>query len=816
MSETIPSLMHFPLARRYAQGLVDGQFYRIRRSIMNAQPTLLTNLTSTGDTSSITLYPGVKKLAWFEYHAGLWYVTTWQEIGSPVTTDAATGLAIFGQKVINVTRVVTAADFTIADMQAEDWTILDVGCDLKTGACACATAALLAKVPTYPVPEDQGDSPEAPFDLAQGNARIGIAGCDTTLNGDCTCAGTSTTTTNTGTVSDPNLGGGGGGGGALGSGAGGDSSGAGGGGGLGGGGRLLNNLSGGTVSPGGDIGGGNTPPKRPVKQPKPTSSNSVDVTVNGPMDCYDKTQYTALSNGKVTLDPPPHFFGSFTLNAPNDGSLWFFKVKFRGNVISTGQVAGGSNIGFDLGEQSDAQPGDSWPVMVDVHLPGQNPDDKSGSATCSVPGWCDASRSRTPDGTGGRRGISERRGTPARRSTARRADSRRTDDRRRDGSRRRDDSRRRDASRRDTTRRADPPRRPPTDVRRPARRPDPPRRPARRPPPSYGISVEIYSDHPACYQDSEVTDGMVPGVNFTGSFAINAPDGNWSYSVVFDGNEIDSGTVAATASKNINWNVNDAAPNDHYTVTVHANRIDADGVADGGTLANVKDRCTSCANPHEHLNVTTNSCDCDDTWYRDGDGNCVQDPSCGSHEHADPQSHACVCDDGYHRDSSGNCVENPNCSQHAHYDEASDQCVCDDGYTRSDSGICTQICGSNQHADTDGHCVCDDGFHLDESENCVANPTCSGANEVLDIGSLQCVCASGFERNSNGDCVAVCGSNMHRDSGSGNCVCNDGYHDVSGDCVPDLTCPEHAHIEGASCTCDAGYHDNGSGGCDPD
>ena len=326
----------------------------------------------------------------------------------------------------------------------------------------------------------------------------------------------------------------------------------------------------------------------------------------------------------------------------------------------------------------------------------------------------------------------------------------------------------------------------------------------------------MHNDHPACYQESEITDGKVPGIAFAGSFTVDAPEGNWSYSVVFDGNEIDSGTVAATASKNINWNVNDASPNDHYTVTVHANRIDADGVADGGTLANVKDRCTSCTNPHEHLNVTTNSCDCDDTYYRDGDGNCVQDPACGSHEHADPQSHECVCDDGYHRDSGGTCVEDPNCSQHAHYDQASDQCVCDDGYTRSDSGICTQICGSNQHDDGSGHCVCDDGFHLDESENCVANPTCSGANEVLDVGSMQCVCASGFERNGNGDCVAVCGSNMHRDSGSGNCVCDDGFHDESGSCVPNLTCPEHAHIEGGSCVCDSGYHDNGSGGCDPD
>ena len=113
------------------------------------------------------------------------------------------------------------------------------------------------------------------------------------------------------------------------------------------------------------------------------------------------------------------------------------------------------------------------------------------------------------------------------------------------------------------------------------------------------------------------------------------------------------------------------------------------------------------------------------------------------------ESGACVCKSGYVRDEKGQCVgvvEAP---------------LCPDGKPVPKSGRCPEtppLCepGPNEERNAQGQCVCKSGYERDTSGRCVAPPTppeACGPNELRNAQG-QCVCKSGYERDKNGRCIA--------------------------------------------------------------
>ncbi len=365
---TGPALMHFPLARRYA---IAG--WRIRRANWSALPPGVLSVTEQHNAGGTTTIENVlsytsQPCAWISYVGGLYYITKW-------SLNAA-------KKVETKTTVVAKDDFKYEDMIAEDWTLLPPGCATSDSECACAGAKVLRGLPGYPMPVTSSD---AFFDFAAPNARMGLLGCSLppsdpwgSVDGNCACAnvGTPTTSTDPGT-GDPRTNGSGG--------SGGGSGGSGGSGGNGGGGSPPNNPGGSGGGGGGSGGSGHNRPQRPPKVP---SGSSVAVSVNRTRnECYQRSDYTAGANGGTNVTNS--FNGNFTLSATDDGSLWWYKVKFRGEIKQSGNCKAGDTIGWGGFDVSDGQPGASYPVVVDCHKPGSVPDDASGSGTAQMPDWCD-------------------------------------------------------------------------------------------------------------------------------------------------------------------------------------------------------------------------------------------------------------------------------------------------------------------------------------------------------------------------------------------------------------------------------------------
>jgi hypothetical protein len=110
--------------------------------------------------------------------------------------------------------------------------------------------------------------------------------------------------------------------------------------------------------------------------------------------------------------------------------------------------------------------------------------------------------------------------------------------------------------------------------------------------------------------------------------------------------------------------------------------------------------------------------------------------------------------------------------------------------------------GPNEVRTAQGTCVCKSGFERDSRGNCikvVVPETCvPGPNEVRTAQGT-CVCKSGFERDSRGNCVKIVvpetcvpGPNEVR-TAQGKCVCKSGFErDSRGNCVmvssPEVEC----------------------------
>ena len=81
------------------------------------------------------------------------------------------------------------------------------------------------------------------------------------------------------------------------------------------------------------------------------------------------------------------------------------------------------------------------------------------------------------------------------------------------------------------------------------------------------------------------------------------------------------------------------------------------------------------------------------------------------------------------------------------------------------------------------------------------------SNELYN--GLECVCRSGYSRNSQGQCVVksvpVCGRNEVYSYADTRCVCAKGCQYVMGSCEIIPSCPTYANFNGQSCVCQTGY-----------
>jgi hypothetical protein len=125
----------------------------------------------------------------------------------------------------------------------------------------------------------------------------------------------------------------------------------------------------------------------------------------GSDDCYDKTEYTATSGGQTLVENS--WSGHLTLNAPDDGQLWFYRVTFRGKILESGTMIPGDNIGI-FTDTVRAEPGQSFGMSASVNKPLSN-ESCNDSYTCAFPDWCPPPPSgprgprdpRTPPRSGG-------------------------------------------------------------------------------------------------------------------------------------------------------------------------------------------------------------------------------------------------------------------------------------------------------------------------------------------------------------------------------------------------------------------------------
>jgi len=192
----------------------------------------------------------------------------------------------------------------------------------------------------------------------------------------------------------------------------------------------------------------------------------------------------------------------------------------------------------------------------------------------------------------------------------------------------------------------------------------------------------------------------------------------------------------------------------------------------------------------------------------------------------------CVCEDGYAKDASGNCVPETQCL------------VCGGNQVPK---MVTGPCNGDERCDGEGcfsptvfnpnekaylTCVCAPGFKRDANDNCVADckPTCHDPLEVLDYVTDDC-----NKEEHCGDCVSLMPTTP-----TWTCVCPNGTFRKNGKCVTqcvecgdneekvDLYCPcneRYCSNKGSRCSCGGdmkpgcickeGYVRNGNNKCVP-
>lgn len=340
VSNSAPPRMHFPLAMLYAQ---NG--FAIRRA--------------TWDGSD-----GGHELAWLFFHGGLW-----------LYVPAATPVPRVVRGTHTISAVVYPGDVTADDLASWDWTTQLPECS-AVDPCECATRALLSRVPSYPV---NRNTPVRGRDWLNPNAERGAGGCvlppsDWTSrfqDGPCDClveivgdgtgpqpvrpcpAGThiegglcvaDTGGDGSGSSAGGGIGGSGGSGyvppGAGGSGSG-SGSGAGGAGAGGAGGGPGGGPGGGDGGDGGGCLAGYTwvaEYATCIPDDPDSSAATLDMTRNTDdlVSCIPTCPATTTGYS---------WSGNLTLDVPDTGNLWFYKIVIKGDIAASGTIGAGDTVG---------------------------------------------------------------------------------------------------------------------------------------------------------------------------------------------------------------------------------------------------------------------------------------------------------------------------------------------------------------------------------------------------------------------------------------------------------------------------------------
>ena len=125
------------------------------------------------------------------------------------------------------------------------------------------------------------------------------------------------------------------------------------------------------------------------------------------VECYNRTEYSAVPTGQALVENS--WSGHLTLQAQDDGQLWFYRVTFQGKIIESGTMVPGDNIGIFTGPVL-GEPGQSFGMSASIHKPLSN-ESCDDSYTCNFPDWCAPPRSGpdtppTPPRSGGGPGRS--------------------------------------------------------------------------------------------------------------------------------------------------------------------------------------------------------------------------------------------------------------------------------------------------------------------------------------------------------------------------------------------------------------------------
>nr|XP_039267301.1 neurogenic locus notch homolog protein 3-like isoform X3 [Styela clava] len=208
----------------------------------------------------------------------------------------------------------------------------------------------------------------------------------------------------------------------------------------------------------------------------------------------------------------------------------------------------------------------------------------------------------------------------------------------------------------------------------------------------------------------------------------------------------------------------------------------------------------------------------------------------------------CVCDSGFSKNSDGECIRiNPcdgvTCERNQRCVRQTGQCVCIPNFIPNPVGPgcvprginpCDGVtCERNQRCvRRTGQCVCLPNFIPNPvGPGCVPRDRCAGVtctgNKVCDNGN--CVCASGFRENADGECTRIspcegfrCPTNMRcQVRGEGQvCVCLPGFirnpTNAPG-CIRDacagISCPDNSVCINGDCICQPPLRKDESGQC---
>ena len=302
-----------------------------------------------------------------------------------------------------------------------------------------------------------------------------------------------------------------------------------------------------------------------------------------------------------------------------------------------------------------------------------------------------------------------------------------------------------------------------------------------------------------------------------------------------------------------------ACPSTATTTSVPYNQV---CICASNNLAVANGECPLDCDPATETWDPVNGCECNAGLVEDSSGNCVLPINlCNGPNEILQSGNVCACVAGFedvdpdpvdadcraqclpgeHRDPvTLACVTTPTCGPGQTYDIATSSCVCNPPNVLHPTNplACLPPCPAGQSYDLTLTCVCpgnqiyNTGLSQCEcpttmpnwdpvTQLCSASISCTDPNEVVNASPPpNCVCQSGFYRDSYGDCVTTCPADQYYDINQLACVC------IMTDSAPDpvLGCPAVTLCtpglnemqdpnDPRVCICQAGYERDSQGYC---